>query len=258
MSSSRRKNSSETSVTPQSVNSSSNNNNSPHNSQQNLRRAVRQLRRSGRRLVLRDDGWAVLHCGSPVVRLTPEEVAYLAAEGHVVEAQGGGYVVASATTEEATSAPDALVTGVWVFAAAGCPVAPVSGRGFERLARKARSGQGPLTLRQAEAGLRLIIDAEAAARTPGLTMDWSNTVTDRQRRRGRDGGLTFTARTAARRLETITNTIGAAPFALAWRACVERRSLSKLAAELDITFRVAASRLSTVLEDIADAYDGCC
>jgi hypothetical protein len=222
-----------------------------------LRRALRQMRRSGRRLVRWQEGWRVMHNHAVVAELSVEEGAFLTAEHHVIEAEGGGMVLAAAQVTEEDAAPDAPPGGAWVFEAAGAlrPARGV-GRGFERMARLANQGEGPLTLRQVSAGLRLIADAESAARVPSMTMDWSGLPADKNRSWWGIGALNPPGRNASRRIEKIRKALGPEPFQLVWALCILRRPLPKLADWLGISVRQVTRMLPEMFEVMARIYDG--
>jgi hypothetical protein len=222
---------------------------------------MRELRRSGRRLVERKPDWVVLggdgaHAAVVAV-LAPADVALLAAEGRIVKAASRGYVLCAADMVEATCAPDAPpATGPWLFEAVGVLRSRIGGAGFEGLAKRAQAGEGPLRLREAAAGVRLIEDAEASARGDRLTMDWDGVAVDRQRRTGRSGGLALAAREAAQRIERLKTVVGEARFALAWEACVEALPLTVIERRRGLERREIHAELSAALEAIAAAYDG--
>ncbi|HEV7689965.1 MAG TPA: DUF6456 domain-containing protein [Hyphomonadaceae bacterium] len=229
----------------------------PRGSEARLRRALRQMRRSGRRLVRWQEGWRVMHGGGVVAELTVEEGAFLMAEHHVVDAAGGGMVLAAAQVVEADAAPDvAPVSGAWVFEAAGKHIAKGTGRGFDRLARRASEGEGPLTLRHIAAGLRLIADAESAARLPGMTMDWSGMPAEKRKGRGGGGAVSPSARDATRRVEKIRAALGDEAFDVLWALCILRRPMPKLAAQLGVPTRQLTRRLPEMFDVMAAVYDG--
>jgi hypothetical protein len=229
----------------------------PRGSEARLRRALRQMRRSGRRLVRWQEGWRVMHNHGVVAELSVEEGAFLMAEHHVVDAEGGGMVLTAAQVVEEDAAPDvAPVSGAWVFEAAGKHIAKGRGRGFDRLARRASEGEGPLTLRHIAAGMRLIADAESAERLPGMTMDWSGMPAEKRRGRGSDGALSPSARDASRRLEKIRAAMGREAFDVVWALCILRRPMPKLAAQLDVPMRQLNRRLPEMFEVMAGVYDG--
>jgi hypothetical protein len=220
-----------------------------------LARARRALRASGRRLMqLGDGGWAVTIGGDrrrrALATLKPGEGRALVDGGEVMPAEGGGYVLVGA--EVATDVP---MSGPSVFIAAGLHRSRSAGAGFAGLARRAGEGDAALSLRQAQAGLRLIADAERAARTPGLTMDWSATPASRVRRGARGGGWGAAAREAALRIARL-KAADARGFALAWAACVDGVSLARLDQRFGLAKRSAAGKLAEALEGIAAGYDG--
>ena len=223
-----------------------------------VRRALRVLQRSGRRLIQRRRDWAVVGASNAIVfaTLTQADVAMLAAEKLIVAAEGGGHVASPAASD--TAAPKLEIvprTGPWVFDVVGYARCKPRGVGFAGLASRAQAGEGPLTLRQAMAGLRLIADAEQSEQSERITMDWSGLVVDGQRRRGRNGGRTHAARKARDRIARARADVGKAPFALVWSACVERASLSALARERGVRNREVQRRLGQALEKLAAAYD---
>jgi hypothetical protein len=220
-----------------------------------VRRAMRQLRRSGRRLVPHGDRFVVLAAGRPAGELTCEEVALLKEDERLVEAEGGGMVLCAADMIEATCAPD-RPADAWVLEVAAARHPSVSGRGFARMVKQAMVGEGPLSLRQANAGRRLIVDAELAARVAGTTMNWDAMPVDRQQRAGREGGSPRSARSAAARLRRVREAAGDEAFNLAWALCVEETATSVMAARAGLSFRGMSSRLAQALEAIAGAYDG--
>jgi hypothetical protein len=226
-----------------------------------VRQALRELRRSGRRLVQRKRDWAVMSAGgAAMVLLTQADVAMLAADGKIMTTEGGGYVATpSAATVKAApeQAPKSgAKTGDWVFEAAGIAKPTPTGAGFAGLARRAQVGHGPLTLRQAAAGLRLVADAEQSVRAERITMDWDGVVGDRRRRRGRDGGLALSARAAAVRIARLKCAMGEAAFDLAWSACVERAPARLLARRRGVAGPRIRAMLCDALEKLAEAYDG--
>jgi hypothetical protein len=146
-------------------------------------------------------------------------------------------------------------TGPAVFDAAGVGRRRAGGSGFLGLARRAEAGEGPLSLRAVRAGLRIIEDAEASHRRPGLTMNWDAIPADRGRRAAGDGGLMRSARAAAERLDRIARQIGRNRYQLAWRACVEGETLSRLAQQGGVSRSRTADLVCEALEAAADAYD---
>jgi hypothetical protein len=225
-----------------------------------LERARRALGFSGRRLVETDAGWAVLAGGDrrrrPIVQLSDGEGRELIACGAAVPAAGGGYV-GCGEREQARGDREAIaMAGEAVFVAVGLPRRDVFGAGFAGLAKRAARGEGPLSVRQARAGVRLIADAEQSRRDARLTMDWEAGPADRVRRGAGGGGLAEAARAAAARLAQAERKAGAAAYRLAWAACVEQMSLAKLEATFGYERRTAGERLSEALEAVAQAYEG--
>ncbi len=225
-----------------------------------VERALRALRISGRRLVrLRGsgEGWGVLAKGDrrrrAQVRLEQVEVDALAAEGLIVAAGEDAYVLAVRFAGDAVAAPK---LAPWVFAAVGVRRSTRRGVGFMALAHKAREGLGPLNLRGAEAGLRVIRDAELQANDSRLTMDWDAGPADRNRRSGVEGGRRGAARDATRRLRRLEAVIGEDAFAMAWALCVEGAAIGALQRRFGLKRRVLFIRLAETLEAVADAYDG--
>jgi hypothetical protein len=220
-----------------------------------LESLIRILRVSGRRLVECEGEWRVLPRGDrrrrTLMVLDAAYVERLRAEKLIV-ASTNGYVLADgeAPPEERPAA------GPWVFGVAGAPTSRSGKRGFAGLAELARQGKGPLSLRQALAGLRLIEDAENAARDPLLTMNWDAVPTDRNTRAGFSGGLPHHARLASRRIERIRAALGERDWKLVHAACVERVSLNSLEQRLGLKRLEARKLLPGALEAVAEIYDG--
>src|SRR5690606_9755937 len=104
------------------------------------------------------------------------------------------------------------------------------GRGFSALAWRARRGEGPLTMRHVEAGLRLIKDVEQRETSRGLTMDWDAGPVDRQRRSGTSGGFRGLAAKASERVLRLRRHMSVDGFSLVWALCVEAMPLRTLSA----------------------------
>ncbi|HEY7799471.1 MAG TPA: DUF6456 domain-containing protein [Hyphomonadaceae bacterium] len=184
--------------------------------------------------------------------LDADHVAYLRSEKLIVPS-ANGYVLAV----DGNPPPDeALAAGPWVFKGACVPGGKGRWRGFARLAELARHGRGPLSLRQALAGLRLIEDAETAARDPMLTMNWDAVPADRSTRGGTNGGLQSHARRAAQRIGRIRAALGKQDFTIVYAACVERMSLKTLEQRFALKRLGARMALSEALEKVAEVYDG--
>ena len=221
-----------------------------------LMRARRALKVSGRRLMqLAGGSWAVLADGDrrrrAVVELAAHEGATLLAEGRLVPAEGGGYVLAAGAP--APAEPEAA-PGPGIFLAVGAPRSRQGGAGFVGLARRAAEAGAVLSLRQVRAGLRLIADAERSLSVPGLTMDWDAVPSSRGRRAGQAGGIAASARAATVRIAKLREAAGDG-LALAWAACVEGRPLSRIESRFGLAARSGAAQLAKALEKIARAYD---
>jgi hypothetical protein len=215
--------------------------------------ARRALKLSGRRLVRRADGWRVIsgmdRRGRSVMQVANDAALGMLAKGELRAAIGGGYVLAPA--EDQAAEP-----GLRIFVAAGQPRAGASSGGFVALARRAMEGEGPLSIRQASAGLRLVADAEATGRDRGLSMSWEMQVRDHGRRSGGWAGAPPSAREAMRRLRHVQVRAGEQAFALAHAACVEGRPLAWLEVRFGLPSRGGADALVDALEQVANAYEG--
>jgi hypothetical protein len=213
-------------------------------------RVLIALEKSGRRLVERGDGWVVVAGGDrrrrPFATLSDGEARDLIAGGHVIPAFGGGYI-AITRIERETPAPSVLV-------AAGRPRANAKGIGFVRLAAQAEQGEGPLSARAAAAGLRLIRDAETAARRHGLSMDWNAPAADRRPRGPSSGGLARGALAAEARLKRLEQA-DARGFALAFTACVDGAPLTAIEKRFGLARRGGGAALGEALDKIASVYD---
>lgn len=221
-------------------------------------KVLRALRISGRRLVqLGEDVWGVMRGHdrrmSPLVRADGETVMQLVAAGEIVSAGEQIWVLAP---ELAAHQPRPPMR--WVFTATGArrPGERMRGVGFVGLARQAREGSGPITLRQTEAGLRLISDAERASADARLTMDWDAGPTTKQRRGGSAGGRAGDALAAAARLRRVRARVGDETWRLLWMLCVDGDTLSRVMARFGISQAMIKGRVAGALEDLAAAYDG--
>lgn len=217
-------------------------------------RLVKALSFSGRRLVRRASGWAVLAGadlrGRSLVACEDEAARRLVEVGVVRPAASGpGYVLSQ--PGEVETAPQA---GVMAMAAAGAPRSRTPG-GFVDLVRRAGEGDGPLSARAAAAGLRLVTDAEDSQRDPRLSMSFSGMPHQRGRRGGGAGGSPARSLGAAMRLQRLAETLGKETFATCWRACVEGLSLVQLARREGATPRFAGALLAGALSRLADAYE---
>ncbi|MDP3738624.1 MAG: DUF6456 domain-containing protein [Hyphomonadaceae bacterium] len=229
---------------------------------QRAARIERVLGVSGRRLVESAEGWVVIANTDkrrrPVLRLAAEEAVRLVADGKVVPARrGGGYVSAAPAVSDGSS-PETPAAGPWLFAAAGIGKAQAKGRDFAALALAAFAGNGPLSMRQASAGLKLIEDAEQASRDPALTMNWEAGPVDRQRRSGGAPAGPRAAVAAGRRLMRIRDAMreSGPVFPIVWAACVQQAPLLALRRRFDLKKEAVVEALGDALEKLADAYDG--
>jgi hypothetical protein len=221
-----------------------------------LESLIRVLRVSGRRLVECGGEWRVLPRGDrrrrPLTTVDAADVERLMSEKLLV-ATANGYVL---SVDHNNAPEERPAAGPWIFKAAGITVAKGKWRGFARFAELARHGRGPLSLRQALAGLRLIEDAEIAARDPLLTMNWDAVPADRNTRSSRNGGLQPCARRAARRIERIRAAFGKRDFAIVYAACVERAPLKSLEHRFGLKRLGSREVLPEALETVAEIYDG--
>ncbi len=220
-------------------------------------RLVRALTPSRRRLVRSPRGWAVLGPASsrPLLEVEARDGDRLLALGWATPAEAGaGYCLDDAMRGagrlEVERSP-----GASVFLAIGRPRARKAGPGFAGLAHLAEQGGGPLSLRQAGTGLRLIADAERAGAEPSLTMNWSATPSTLRRRDGARGA-TWLAAEARRVLYRLEQAVGEPAFRLAWAACVDGLTLSALEQRFSLARRGAGAVLADALERLAEAYDG--
>jgi hypothetical protein len=217
-----------------------------------LESLVRLLGVSGRRLVECDGEWRVLPRGGrrrrPLMTVSSADVERLVSEKLLV-ARAYGYVLSPEHAEKEQPA-----AGPWIFEAACVPAAK-GWRGFQRLAELARHGRGPLSLRQALAGLRLIEDAEAAARDPLLTMNWDAVPADRNTRSGGNGGLQPHAQRAAKRIELVRAALGKRDFTIVYAACVEHVPLKTLERRFGLKRLAVRKLLPEALETVAEVYE---
>jgi hypothetical protein len=215
--------------------------------------AMKALALTGRRLVRRADGWAVIggrdRRSRAVAEVEADAARRLVASGRVAPAQGNGYVLSE-------RAEPAAAPGPGVLAAAGRPRSRRSGAGFVGLAWRAAEGAGPLSARQAEAGLRLVRDTESAGRDATLSMAWDAIPADRGPRSSGRGGLGGAARQAGLRLRRVRSRAGEWAYALAWAACVDGRTLEDMETKFGLARRTGAALLARALEEVASAYEG--
>lgn len=191
-----------------------------------------------------------------VLQLTQQEVERLKADKLIVPAASGGYVLAPDNQVEARD-PDAQpAAGPWIFNAAGVAASNLAGPGFAGMALRAQLGEGPLTLRQAAAGVRLVEDVEQAARNPSLTMNWDAAPADKTRRSGVSGGRIHPARRAQLRIDKVKSALGEGAFALVYSACIRRLPTRELERRHGLARRAGHKALAAALETVAEIYDG--
>jgi hypothetical protein len=219
-------------------------------------RLLSTLRISGRRAVEMEPGaWAVL--GRPdrrtrrLLSVDGDTVARLLAEQKLRLTTDGACVLADGVV-----APPPPSLSIGAFIAAGRPRrSGAPAKGFLGLAVLARRGQGPLSLRQVQAGLRLIADAEREVSSKGLTMNWDAGPVDARKLGPRKGGQSLAAATATARLKRVRGLAGEKSWGLAWLACVEGASLQAIKAQMGLGQRALGVALSRALEDVANAYE---
>lgn len=221
------------------------------------RRALRALSISGRRLVmLGEDVWGVLHGRDrrfrPLVRLDGETVMQMVAAREIVAADEESWILA----------PDYVADRIapssrWVFTATAVrrPGERMRGFGFIGMARQARTGGGPITLRQTQAGLRLIADAERAVSDARLTMDWDAGPSDKNRRGGSSGGRVGSALAAAKDLSRVRRRMGEPAWRLVWSLCVDGDSLKRIMNRFSISQTAIKAEVEQALEKLAKAYE---
>lgn len=220
-------------------------------------RLLRALAQPGRRLVARGEGWSVHARGDRRTRAlavaAAAEVRALAESGRIAPAPDGDGYVAAEEAHTFDAAARFVPPAGWRPQLAASRGA-AHGAGFVGLARRAEAGQGPLSRRGALAGARLIADAEAAAADRALSMNWEGLPRDPSRTPGpaAPGGRSAGARARIARLKAAAP---ARSLAIAWAACVEGRSLVRLAAAFNLGSGGGAQALAEALETLADVYD---
>lgn len=125
------------------------------------------------------------------------------------------------------------------------------GFGFVGMARQAREGGGPISLRHALAGLRLIADAERAAADTRLTMDWDAGPSTKTRRGASGGGGRVGDARAAARLHGMRRRIGEDAWRMLWALCVDGDTLLAVMKRFAITQKRIKARLAQALETLA-------
>lgn len=226
--------------------------------QTNEARIVRALQPSRRRLVRLGDGrWAVMagvdKRRRPLAIAPVEMVERMAAAGLLRPMGEDVYALAPDAAEPTAMRP----APGWVFVAQGARrLGERPSAGFVGMARLAREGRGALNLRQAQAGLRLIADAERAAADARLTMDWNAGPATKQARAGSDGGRAGDALAAARLLERLRRSMGDQAWRMTWSLCVDGETLTGIRKRFAVARERLKPMLAGALEKLADAYDG--
>lgn len=217
-----------------------------------LGRALQALSRSGRRLVRRASGWAVIGGtdgrARAIAELDEPTARRLLESGSVRPAAGGGYVLGE-------NADVGVAPGPGVVAAAGHPRSRRAGAGFAHLAQQAAAGEGPLSLRQALAGVRLTADVEAAMLDRSLSMTWDGMPGPRGRKGGGRAARGSSTSAAQARLRRVRAGVGEFSFELARAACIDGRTLADLEVRYGLARRSCAEALAHALERLADAYE---
>lgn len=186
----------------------------------------------------------------PIAWISVRDAAWLVEDGALVAAEDGRLKLAAAERARLTALP--ADPKAWM--AAGLPRARATGETFVTMALKAQQGEpSPLSLRQTAAGLRLIADAERAASSPSLSMNWDAVPASTG---PRGGGEPVGGGSARARLAKLSEAVGEPAFAMAMAACVEGRSVRWLEDRFGLVRRRGAQALARALERLADAYDG--
>lgn len=168
--------------------------------------------------------------------------------GSVQPAAGGGYVLGEKA--DAGAAP-----GLGVLTAAGQPRSRRAGAGFAQLAQRAAAGEGPLSMRHALAGMRLMADVEAAMLDRSLSMAWDGVPGPRGRKGGGRAGRGSSTSAAQARLRRVRAGVGKFSFELARAACIDGRTLADLEVRFGLVRRSGGEALAHALERLADAYE---
>lgn len=219
-----------------------------------IERVMRALSLSGRRLGRTDAGWSVLASadrrGRARLLLQDAEVQALEDAGRLKQAEADMYVVADVRVE----AKPALEA--WAFIEASRRVKKRQLEiGFGALVWRAKTGEGPLTMRHIEAGLKLIADVEQRDNSRGLTMNWDAGPVDRQRRTATSGGYIGVSARTAERLRRVKLHTSEAALSLVWALCVEGTPLRTLRQRFGIGPRKIGRVAAAALEEVALAYE---
>lgn len=219
-----------------------------------IERAMRALSLSGRRLARTPAGWSVLTSadrrGRARLLLQESEVLALAEAGRLKQVADDMYVVADVVVEYRP------VTEPWAFIEASRREKARSAEiGFGALAWRVKAGEGPLTRRHIEAGLKLIADVEQRDNSRGLTMNWDAGPVDRKRRGGTAGGFSVIAARTAERLQRVKRCVSKETFSLLWALCIEATPLRTMCKRFGIGRRRFEAAAAEALEQLALAYD---
>lgn len=224
-------------------------------SEARLDRIVRALRISGRRLLKLKSGWGVMSSADrrhrPRLVVEAEDVELLARDGTIRAIDEDAYVLADVSV---ASRPEMQP---WAFIAQGVRRnARNAVGGFASLAVKARRGEGPLTMRHVQAGMRLITDAELRENSGGLTMNWDAGPVDRQRRSASAGGMKVGASAAAKRLRRARETMDERQWAIVQVLCIGGLSVRKICQQFTLGQGKATLAIAGAMEALAAAYEG--
>ncbi len=219
-----------------------------------VERVMRALSLSGRRLARTPVGWSVLvsadRRGRARLLLQDAEVVALAAAGRLRALEPDVYVVADAVVERRPPLEP------WAFIEASRRERVRKAEiGFAALVWRAKAGEGPLTMRHIEAGLKLISDVEQRENSRGLTMNWDAGPVDRQRRSGTGGGFHGMAARTAARLQKVKRFTSIEAFSLVWALCVEATPLRTMRERFGLSGRRFEAAAAAALEEVAMAYD---
>jgi hypothetical protein len=219
-----------------------------------IERVMRALSLSGRRLARTPAGWSVLvsadRRGRARLLLEDAEVRALAGAGRLKEIDADMYVAGDVAVAHRP------LVEPWAFIEASRrEKRRQAGVGFTAMVYRAKAGEGPLTMRHVEAGLKLISDVEQRENSRGLTMNWDAGPVDRQRRTGTSGGFHGMAARTAARLRMVKRHTSLEAFSLAWALCIEATPLRTLKERFGIGGRRFEAAVAAALEEIAAAYD---
>ena len=219
-----------------------------------VERAMRALSLTGRRLARTDAGWSVLvsadRRGRARLLLQDAEVQALVDAGRLKLAEEDLYIVADVKVEP----KPALEAWAFIEASRREKTRKLE-IGFAALVWRAKTGEGPVTMRHIEAGLKLISDVEQRDNSRGLTMNWDAGPVDRQRRTGTSGGFHGVAARTAERLQRVKLHTSEPAFSLVWAMCIEAIPLRALRQRFGIGPRKIEKVAAAALEEVAMAYE---